>query len=153
MLPAGTDVGPVTIDCKWSNQQPSKFDKDSHWVVMACEIARQGNLRRFISPLDRQGKTLLTQIEGEQRPVDHNHRRLCPCAVVQGFLGRDVGLGSSGGGKGIRKGVWEGCHTRVPPPKRKIWFRTQFATLHISHLKNWTFWELFESFEWGQQGG
>ena len=99
-IPAGTDVGPVTIDCKWSNQQPSKFDEDSHWVVMACEIARQGNLRRFISPLDRQGKTLLTQIEGEQRKgmdeqdaITHINRNVRSESVVASLQSEDVARG------------------------------------------------------------
>jgi serine/threonine protein kinase len=61
-IPASTDEGPVTIDSKWTGA-----DESTHWVVMACEIARNGNLRRFISPLDQSGKTLLTQIEGVQK--------------------------------------------------------------------------------------
>ena len=60
-IPAGMEEGPVTIDPKWTGG-----DLTSRWVVMACEIARQGNLRRFISPLNSEGKTLLTQVEGLQ---------------------------------------------------------------------------------------
>ena len=65
-IPAGMEEGPVTIDPKWTES-----DVTSHWVVMACEIARQGNLRRFISPLNSEGKTL-TQVEGlqENRGLD-----------------------------------------------------------------------------------
>ena len=70
-VPADTLHGPVKIHERWVEDVNSTTPgfiggtpcKETNWVVMAVEVARRGNLRKWTSPLCKKGSSLLSLSE------------------------------------------------------------------------------------------
>jgi serine/threonine protein kinase len=72
-IPSGSNEGPVRIAARWieETETPGFIGEipceQTHWVVMAVEVARRGNLRKWTSPLTQHGRTLLSANEAIQK--------------------------------------------------------------------------------------